>query len=154
MTILEAIQAIVDTLTTPVTFIYGDEYEANVLADKMAGSELPILVIFPIVVTDKPGASGVLKSTFPLYAMFLNKDPDEAAIQKDSAKLESKVVAPMRALAREFVFKLNQSQIIDPEEEAFEITHEPIYNNMDANLHGIFSTGTVPVIEGITGCAH
>lgn len=154
MTILEAIQDVNTNLSRSVTLIYADLNEANFDVDKLISSQLPILVVLPIVPVDNRGKSGVLKTTFELQAFFLNKS-EKITTDYKSIEIETEVIAPMRQLAREFIFRLTQHSIIDPETDGItQATHQPIYSSMDANLFGVYTRCDVPVMEGITGCVH
>jgi hypothetical protein len=154
MSILEALQEVNASLSRSVTLIYADLNEANFDVDKLTNTELPVVVILPIVPVDNRGKSGVLKTTFELQAFFLNKS-EKITTDYKSIEIETEVIAPMRRLAREFIFKLTEHSIIDPETAGIaQATHQPIYSSMDANLFGVYVRCDVPVMEGITGCVH
>lgn len=154
MTIIEVLQEVNNSMSRPLTFIYADLNEANLEADKLLNSELPINIIMPFSVTDVPGTSGILKSTFELNAFFLNKSSNITTDFK-AIEIETEVIAPMRALAREFIFRLNEHSIVDPETKGLtSIVYQPVYSSMDANLFGVWAKATVPVMEGLSGCNH
>lgn len=154
MTILEAIEEVVEDMSQNVTLIYADLNEANFDVDKLVGSEFPVLIVLPFIPVDTPGTSGVLKTTFDFQAFLLNKDVMQSTVDYRAIEVENNVVAPMRMLAREFMHKFNEHTIIDPEDKIGigARTYQPIYSSMDANLHGVFIRARVPVMEGITGC--
>jgi len=154
MTIIQALQEVNASMSRSLTLIYADMNEANLDADKLVLSELPVNIILPITVTDAPGTSGVLKSSFELNAFFLNKSNNVTTDFK-SIEIENEVITPMRVLAREFMFRLNEHDIIDPETKGLtSIVYQPVYSSMDANLFGVWAKATVPVMEQITGCQH
>jgi len=156
MTILEALEEVNSNLTTPAEFIYADMNEANFAADSVDSSSLPVLIILPITVTDNrtPNGSGVLKSTLELNAMFLTQITD-VTTDYSAATVETSAIEPMRTLARQFIFRLNEHDIIDPESNGIvQVTYQPTYSSLDANLFGVLVRAQVPVMEGITGCDH
>lgn len=153
MTILEAIEEVAGTILPVPEFFYADLNEANIDADALANSAFPLMIVLPIVVTDNPGRSGVLKSSVPLQFFMLNVKADQATVQYNSAQVETEIIAPMRALARQFMYKLNRHAIVDPETAgATNIRYESTYSALDRNVHGVYVTATVPFLEGITGC--
>lgn len=151
MTIVETLEDVVDNLSTETTFLYvASLNEANLLADD--NLTFPVCFMLPVVVQDTPGKSGALKSTFPLRAYFFDKITNPTTDFKAN-EVETTVIAPMRNLAREFMHKLNETELIDQETSGIgSRTFEPEYGLMDANLFGVFVTATVPVMEGVTGC--
>ena len=154
MTILEAIEEVAGTILPVPTFYYADLNEANIDADPLANSAFPLMIVLPIVPTDNPSKSGVLKTTMTLQFFMLNKKTDQYTIQYNSVVIENEIIAPMRSLAREFMFKLNRHSIVDPETAgATNIRYEPTYSALDANCHGVFVTASVPFMEKITGCS-
>lgn len=154
MTIIQALQEVNNSMSRALTLIYADLNEANLEADKLVNSELPVNIILPFTVTDVPGTSGILKSTFELNAFFLNKSANITTDFK-SIEVETEVIAPMRTIAREFIFRLNEHSIVDPETKGMtQIVYQPVYSSMDANLFGVWAKATVPVIEGLSGCNH
>jgi hypothetical protein len=155
MTILEAIEAVKDSLTTVPEFFYADLNEANIDADALLNSQFPLMIVLPFNITDNPGRSGVLKSSVDFQAFFLAKKADQVTIQYNSVVIENEIVAPMRALARQFFFRMNQHSLIDKEGSGIvNILYQPTYSALDANVHGVFVRATLPMIEGITGCRH
>lgn len=153
MTILTALQAVNSSLRAPMSFVYADLNEANFTVDQIANASLPVLIILPFTTKDTPGKSGILKTTFELTAFVLTKKTDQNTTDYSAATLETEVIAPMRLKARQFMHKLNEHAIIDPETSGIQqINIQPTYSSMDANLHGVVITATVPVMEVLTGC--
>lgn len=155
MTILEALEEVSNGLSRSVTFFYADLNEANFSIDQLVNSDLPVLIILPFTVVDVRSKSGILKSSFELQAFMLDKDIDQITTDYKAKDVENKVIAPMRMLAREFIFKLTEHSIVDPETAGItQATFQPIYSELDANLYGVFIRAQVPVMEGLTGCVH
>lgn len=155
MSIIDALQEVNNTMSTPLTFVYADLNEANATeTDKLIDSALPVLIVMQVTPTDKPGASGLLATSFEFNGWFLNKSAN-ITVDYRSIDIESEIIYAMRVLAREFLFKLSQHAIIDPQTNGIqERTYQPIYSSMDANLFGVWVKCTVPVIETNTGCNH
>lgn len=155
MTILEAIVDVKNDLTTVPAFFFADLNEANYEADKLLPLQYPLMIVLPFNVTDSPGRSGVLKSAVDVQVFFLNRKNDQVTNDYSAQTIENEIIAPMRALAREFFFRLNQSTLIDRESNGIaNIVYQPTYSALDANVHGVWARATVPMIEGITGCRH
>jgi hypothetical protein len=153
MTIVETLEDVNDNLSVATRFIYVNSLnEANYLVDALTDGEFPVCLMLPVIVRDTPGKSGILKSKFQLGAYFLNKISGTTNDFKTN-EVESTVIKPMRDLAREYVHKLNETDLIDPETDGIgERTFEPEYDLMDASLFGVFVKADVPVMEGVTGC--
>lgn len=153
MTILEAIEAVKNTITPVPEFFYADLNEANINVDALANSQFPIMIVLPFIPIDNPGKSGVLKTTAEIEIFFLNKKTDQATIEYSSIVVENEIIAHMRALARNFWYKFNQHSIIDKETNGITgIRYQPVYSSLDANVHGVWCRATVPIMEKITGC--
>lgn len=152
MTILTALEAVADSLSRKVTFIYADLNEANLDMDKIVKSDFPVLIVVPFVPVDAPGKSGILKTTFELNAFMLNK-ASNITVDFKASVIETEVIAPMRLLARRYMHLLNEHSIIDPETAGItSINYQPMYSSMDADLFGVMIRATVPVIENETIC--
>lgn len=156
MTPVEALEQVCNSLVTrPTKFIYvHSNFEANELADKLLNSEYPVCFMLPVVITEAPSKTGMLKSTFPLQAFFLDKQP-ETTTDFNAVDVESRYIVPMRLLAREFMHKLNEHAIIDQEGQGIvDRIYTPEYALLDAHLFGVFVQAQVPIMEGVSGCVH
>lgn len=153
MTILAALEEIFDDLPAIKTFIYADLNEANgTYLDKMVNAEYPVMLVLPFAVIDTPAQSGILKSTFELYAFMLDKQ-DAATADYSSIEIETDIIAPMRLLARRFVHKLNEHSIIDPTSAGIQsMNFQPTYGEFDSHLFGVLFRGTIPVMENEIIC--
>lgn len=154
MSILEAIEDIKNSLSpAPATFFYADLNEANIDADALLNAAYPLMIVIPFIPVDNPGRSGVLKTTVELDIFFLNKKTGQATVQYNSMEIENEIIAPMRAMARQFFHKMNQHEIIDKETGGVtNIRLQPTYSALDANAHGVWAKATAAVMERITGC--
>lgn len=153
MTILEALEEVKDSLAGLNTLIYADLNEANATeTDKLTNSELPVILILPITTDDVIGKSGLIKTTFPFEAFFLNKSSN-LTVDYKAADMETEVIAPMRLLARRYMHLLNEHSIIDPETPGItNINYQPVYSSMDVNLYGVRVRANVPVVENAVIC--
>jgi hypothetical protein len=151
MTTLEALE---EVQTAGInTILYADPFEANYLTDKLLTAEMPVLLIMPIKITDNISKTGALKSTFPFEAMLLTKDPTQATTDYAARDIENRLIAPMRLLARKYMHKLNEHEIIDPEGAGITaIEYTPVYSENDANLFGVRINANVPVMEKPVVC--
>lgn len=151
MTLLSALEEITDGLTDIKTLLNADLYEANALADAMNAASYPLVLLLPVPITDTPGRSGALKSTVDLQLFFLDKSTNDYTIDYSGAAIETDFIEPMRLLARRFIHKLNEHEIIDPESEGIEArTYTPEYSLFDAHMFGVSVTCQVPMMERAT----
>ena len=152
MTIEETLEDVCASLSVQTTFMpVSSLNEANWLADALLTAQYPLCLVLPVIVTDAPGKSGILKSKFPLAVYFLNKSTEITTDFKSSEI--APYIKTMRDLAREFIHKLNETDLIDPETDGIgERSYEPEYGLLDAHLFGVLCRASVPVMEGVTGC--
>jgi len=124
--ILEALESVNNSLSKKPLFFYADLNEANFHVDKLAASvaasPTPVNIVLPFTVVDNRGRSGILKSTFELQGFMLMSRQGQSTIDYNAKDVENDAIAPMRILAREFIWKLNLHKIIDPEGDGITIS--------------------------------
>lgn len=152
MTINAALEAVKATLPAIKTLIYADLNESNYLADALETSEYPLLLIVPIVVTEATGhTTGLDEGTFELNAYMLDKQT-EPTIDYSSADIETRYIAPMRLLARQYMHRLSTHSIVAPGKVVGDKTYTPEYGLLDAHLYGVNIRCQIPVLENINAC--
>jgi hypothetical protein len=151
MTINAALEAVKDSLPAIKTLIYADLNESNYLADALQTSEYPLLLILPITVTEATGVSGIDEGTFEFNAYFLDKQP-ESTTDYSSADIETRYIAPMRLLARQYMHILSTHSIVAPGKVVGDKTYTPEYGLLDAHLFGVNVRCQIPVLENINAC--
>jgi hypothetical protein len=140
MPIRNQIEAIAQTLSTPVTFVYGTANELNTLADDAA---FPCLFMYPLQPIDvSPQINGSVDNTFSVYLEFLFK----TEFDQYTADNETYVNQAL-ALANEFIVKASKYR--EAEGRYFRIKAGdkakslPVYNKFDVNSTGVNLTITL-----------
>jgi hypothetical protein len=128
------IQAITQTLTTPVTFVYGTVNELNAIADD---ASFPCIFMYPLQPVDlAPQINGSVDNTFSIYLEFLFK----TEFDQYTADNETYVNQALR-LANEFIVKTARYR--EGEGRYFKVKAGtkakclPVYNKFDVNTTGV-----------------
>jgi len=135
MPIRNQIEAITQTLTTPVTFVYGTANELNQLADDT--TLFPVVFMYPLQPIDvSPQINGSVDNVFSVYMEFLFKtDFDQYTADNET------YVTQALALANEFIVKASTYR--EGEGRYFRIKAGskakclPVYNKFDVNTTGV-----------------
>jgi hypothetical protein len=151
-TLLYAIETEVSNLSTRTRFEYaGDLEDANAtIFDQIASGEFPVCLILAFDVNDTR-ANGIVKSKAEINALFLTK-LDQITVDKKASEIDLEAIAPMRSIAREFINRLDENDIVT--EAGIEtVVHRSVHQAlMDAHLYGCWSVFTVNFEEGISLC--
>lgn len=134
MPIRNQIEAITQTLSTPVSFVYGTANELNQLADD---SSFPCVFMYPLQPVDvSPQVNGSVDNTFSVYLEFLFKtDFDQYTADNET------YVNLALSLANEFIVKASRYR--ETEGRYFKIKAGdkarclPVYNKFDVNTTGV-----------------
>ena len=152
-TLLSAIEEEVGNLTTRVTFHYSDLEESNAMIyDRLQPSDFPACLILPIDITDSEREHGKLIHTAEVNAIFLNRFTNEATIDKSISEINTQFVEPMTTLARQFINRLDENDIIEGtgiDSVVHRSTHQALF---DAHLYGCWSVFTIKYYEGLSTC--
>lgn len=154
MTILEAIETEVGNLSSKVTYKYaGNLEEANAtMFDNIKPEEYPVCLILAFDIEDYNRENGRVQSQAEINALFLDRIESQASIDAITSEVETSIIAPMRALTRELVNRLDQNDIIE-EEGIGSVTNRNTYEAlMDAHLYGNWAVFTIKFSEDITTC--
>src|SRR3984885_1749928 len=134
MPIRNQIEAITQTLSTPVTFIYGTANEINQLADD---ASFPCVFMYPLQPIDvSPQVNGSVDNTFSIYLEFLFKTNFDQYTADNEA-----YVTQALSLANEFIVKASKYR--EGEGRYFRIKAGdrakciPVYNKLDVNTTGV-----------------
>lgn len=131
MPIRNQIQSITQTLTSPVTFIYGTQNELNSLADD---AQFPCVFMYPLQpINVSPQINGSVNNDFSIYLEFLFK----TEFDQYSADNETYVNQALQ-MANEFIVKAAKYREgdgryfkIKPGDKARCL---PVYNKFDDHL--------------------
>lgn len=153
-TLLATIEEEVGNLSVKVRFEYaGDLEEANAtIFDKLASGDFPVCLVLAFDINDVDRAHGVINSEAELNLIFLDRLTSEQTIDYPTSKIENQIIAPMRALTRELVNRLDDNDIIIEDGISSLVnrnTHQPL---MDAHLYGNWGVCTVRFTESISTC--
>jgi hypothetical protein len=140
MPIRNQIEAVAQTLSTPVTFVYGTANELNTLADDAA---FPCLFMYPLQPIDvSPQINGSVDNTFSVYLEFLFKTEFDQYTSDNETYVNQAL-----ALANEFIVKASKYR--EAEGRYFRIKAGdkakslPVYNKFDVNSTGVNLTITL-----------
>jgi hypothetical protein len=128
------IQAITQTLSTPVTFVYGTANELNQLADD---ASFPCVFMYPLQpVGISPQVNGSVDNSFSIYLEFLFK----TEFDQYSSDNETYVTQALQ-MANEFIVKASKYR--EGEGRYFRVKagdkakSMPVYNKFDVNSTGV-----------------
>jgi hypothetical protein len=134
MPIRNQIEAITQTLSTPVTFVYGTANELNQLADD---TTFPVVFMYPLQPIEvSPQVNGSVSNVFSIYLEFLFKtDFDQYTGDNET------YVTQALSLANDFIVKASTYREgdgryfrIKPGDRAKCL---PVYNKFDVNTTGV-----------------
>ncbi len=134
MPIRNQIEAVTQTLSTPVTFIYGTANELNQLADDAA---FPVVFMYPLQPIDvSPQVNGSVDNTFSVYLEFLFKTEFDQYTSDNETYVNQAL-----ALANEFIVKASKYREGDGRYFRIKAGDKakclPVYNKFDVNSTGV-----------------
>ena len=134
MPIRNQIEAVTQTLNTPVTFIYGTANELNQLADDAA---FPVVFMYPLQPIDvSPQINGSVDNTFSVYLEFLFKTEFDQYTSDNETYVNQAL-----ALANEFIVKASKYREGDGRYFRIKAGDKakclPVYNKFDVNSTGV-----------------
>lgn len=134
MPIRNQIQAITQTLSTAVTFVYGTANELNQLADDAV---FPVVFMYPLQPIDlSPQVNGSVDNSFSVYLEFLFKTDFDQYTSANEI-----YVTQALSLANEFIVKASRYR--EGEGRYFRVKAGdrakclPVYNKFDVNTTGV-----------------
>jgi hypothetical protein len=134
MPIRNQIEAITQTLSTAVTFVYGTANELNQLADDAV---FPVVFMYPLQPIDvSPHVNGSVDNVFSIYIEFLYKtDFDQYTADNET------YVTQALSLANEFIVKASTYREGDGRYFRIKAGDKakclPVYNKFDVNTTGV-----------------
>jgi len=140
MPIRNQIEAITQTLSTPVTFVYGTVNELNALADDAA---FPCVFMYPLQpINISPQVNGSVDNTFSIYLEFLFKTEFDQYTSDNETYVNQAL-----ALANEFIVKVSRYREGDGRyfrvKAGDKAKSLPVYNKFDVNSTGVNLTITL-----------
>jgi hypothetical protein len=149
-TLLETLETTCASLSRKVRVEYATLEEANaVILDRLKTSDFPVCLIIPFETVDGDRAHTRINSTAEVEALFLDRFTTQQTLDKSTVQIENLFCAPMRALSREFVNRLDTTDIIH-EDGISSVRHQSTFNGLtDAHLYGCWSTFTIKFSEDI-----
>lgn len=155
-TILQTIEDAVGDLTTPTIFKLADLNEANAtIFDGL--TQFPVCLVLPFDINDVSRETGRVVSEAEIQALFLTK-VDNSTLDNSAYDIEANANAPMRALTREFINRLDASDIVEFDDGGNggiqSVNHRTIQGEPigDAHLYGNWATFTIRFSEDLTIC--
>lgn len=152
MTLLSTLETEVGKLSRAVRFEYSTLEMANAsIFDSLLTGQFPVCLILAFDIQDNNRENGKIKSTAEVNALFLDRVPN-STIDKPIYQVENEIIAPMRALTRELVNRLDLTDIIE-EDGISELTNRSVHEAlMDAHLYGNWGVFTIKFSEDIATC--
>jgi len=140
MSIRNQIEAITQTLSTPVTFVYGTVNELNALADDAA---FPCVFMYPLQpINISPQVNGSVDNSFSIYLEFLFKTEFDQYTSDNETYVNQAL-----ALANEFIVKVSRYREGDGRyfrvKAGDKAKSLPVYNKFDVNSTGVNLTITL-----------
>jgi hypothetical protein len=149
--IVDRIKEISQNLREPMEFVYGNGFEINNDLEALKADAWYFLYFAPEETNDTKDISNGLHTRFPLN-VYVCKKVDAPNSDYSSLKVQP-VIDQARELARQFIHKLDSSDIIDTTTNGIENTrYVTQYGYSDTHLFGVWVNAEVPIYEGKTGC--
>lgn len=150
MTLRDAIESEVGNLSRKVRLESATLEEANAtIFDQILTGDFPVCLLLPFDIVDDGMKAGELSSSAELNMIFVDRYTSEGSIDQASIDIENDIIAPMRALSRQLISRLNQSDIIF-EDGISSVTHRSIHEAItDAHLYGDWAVFTIKFCENI-----
>lgn len=146
MSILEAIQeANADIAVRGLTFANLQEW--NSFADSFTFEEYPRNIVVPFTV-NSIYLDNRIKDTAIIQGWMITRI-DEDTNDWRSVLLEPKYMDPMRQLAKKFIRRLLDTDIIDPEVQNVSARFVPEYMWLSKHLFGVSYTVNLPLVSRI-----
>jgi hypothetical protein len=146
MTILETIEEANESADIR-TFRFANLQEFNAFMDSFSFDEYPINILVPF--TDNgTWVGGRRKGVIPLQGWVLTKITEES-VNIRSKSVEEHYIAPMRALAKKFIFSVINSDLTDSEVEPITDSIKPEYAFLNQRAFGVSYTMNWPFSESV-----
>lgn len=151
MTLLQTLEDCAKQVSA--SFYFATPDKANVLMDEVLAMDFPVIIVLPYKVTDTTDENtGAIESEFDLDFYALQKR-DDATMDFVQYDVEGEITKPMRSLARQFIHKIDKSDIVTATTKGYEkVTIERADGVLDAHLFGVKATANIPFIEQSTAC--
>lgn len=147
MTFLDAIEE-ANAEAAIHTLAFANIKEFQSFLDSFNFEDFPVNVVVPF--TDNgTHTGGRRQGTIPLQGWVLTRISDEP-LDLRSRKAEHDYIQPMRRLAKKFINKLLDTDVIDPERsDGVSDSIRPEYAFLSAHLFGVSYTCSIPIEENI-----
>lgn len=132
------------------TFSFANLQEFNSFIDSFKALDYPINVIVPIPLTGNllPNRT---KDNLSIQGWMLTRIKEDTNNYR-SSKIEEDYINPMRRLAKKFLVKLCESDIVDPEVDNIAYSIKPEYMFLATHVFGVSYTCTLPINSNVCGC--
>jgi hypothetical protein len=149
--IVSKIREISQSLSEAMEFVYGNGFEVNNDLETLKADQWYFLYFVPEETNDTKDLSNGLHTKFPFNAYIVKK------VESSTSDYKSEVIQPIidraRDLGRQFIHKLDSSDIIDTTTNGIEsVKYVSQYGYSDTHLFGVWFSAEVPIYEGKTGC--
>lgn len=148
MTILDALTE-ANTAAGIKTFSFANLQEFNSFIDSFKALDYPINVIVPIPLNGNILPSRT-KDNLSIQGWMITRINEDTNNYR-SAKIEDDYIHPMRKLAKKFLVKLSETDIVDPEVDNIAYSIRPEYMFLATHVFGVSYTCTLPINSKICG---
>lgn len=135
--------------TDQVTFMFADEFEANLEADGIDPENFPLIVYeTAITSTGTFTQANVIQATAPLQFMFLELDEEDSTPEQSD-----EILKRMRSLANQFVLRIqNSTTLLTPGKDIESFTLSNVFKSFDSTVTGVLLSVTIPLNEDVNYC--
>jgi hypothetical protein len=140
------IKTIIGAMSIPMTFIYAEKYEFNLLGDKVV--TWPIAVLLPITKKKVVLLNNRVVTTNNLQLFFINK----TSFLRDSESEALPVIEALDPLADEFLIRLGKAKKWQEPINKSNFDILPLPDEFDLPGDGFFIGGSVKDISNIIAC--
>lgn len=131
------------------TMAFANIREAQDFMASFTFQEYPVNILLPFTVNGTNNlTSGIRKAVLPLQGWVLTRfteDPNDMRTRKS----EDKYLSPMRTLAKKFIKRFLESDIIDPETTSVTDTIRPEYLFLNQQTIGVAYTANIPIRDNV-----
>lgn len=147
MTILEAIQQSTADVKDIKGLSFANLQEFNAFMDSFNFEDWPRNIVVPPVVNGT--FSGIKAAETLVLRGWILRRINEDTNDWRSVKLEPDYIEPMRVLARKFIRRMLDTEIIDPSREQATYTITPEYMFLTKHLFGVSYSAQIPIMKNV-----
>jgi hypothetical protein len=127
-----------------------DLEEANATVfDRLQSGDFPVCLVLPFDINDNDRRHTAINSEAEVNALFLDRLTSQETIDKSTAEIENRIIAPMRALTRELCNRLETTDIINEDGIGSCVNRSVHQALLDSHLYGNWGVFKISFTEDI-----